>query len=93
MTLGFSVRCVRGKGAVRGGRHPRLREEQVRRVIILLAAMASIWLLGTLGTDDRLFRENQRADAQTTRPNFVFVMTNDLDERSMDDLMHLQTSG
>jgi N-acetylglucosamine-6-sulfatase len=58
----------------------------MRRVIFLLAAMASVGLLGTLGTGDGLFTDNQRADAQSTRPNFVFVMTDDLDERSMQDL-------
>src|SRR5215204_127174 len=58
----------------------------MRRVIVLLAAMASVGLLGTLGTGDGLITDNQRADAQTTRPNFVFVMTDDLDERSMQDL-------
>src|SRR5919112_743752 len=58
----------------------------MQRVIVLLAAMASVGLLGTLGTGDGLFTDNQRADAQTTRPNFVFVMTDDLDERSMQDL-------
>jgi N-acetylglucosamine-6-sulfatase len=59
----------------------------VRRIIILFAAMASVVLLGTLGTDDRLLRENQGAGAQTTsRPNIVFVMADDLDERSMEQL-------
>jgi N-acetylglucosamine-6-sulfatase len=58
----------------------------VRRFIIVLAAMASVGMLGTLGTGDGLFTDNQRADAQTTRPNFVFVMTDDLDERAMDYL-------
>ncbi len=59
----------------------------MRRIIILFAAMASVGLLGTLGTDDGLLRENQRAEAQTDeRPNFVFVMTDDLDERSMQEL-------
>jgi N-acetylglucosamine-6-sulfatase len=58
----------------------------VRRFIIVLAAMASVGLLGTFGTGDGLFTDNQRADAQTTRPNFVFVMTDDLDERAMDYL-------
>ena len=59
----------------------------MRGVIILLAAMASVVLLGTLGSDDGLFRENQGADAQTvSRPNFVFVMADDLDERSMEQL-------
>ena len=55
----------------------------MRRFIIVLAAMASVGLLGTFGTGDGLFTENQRADAQTTRPNFVFVMTDDLDERAL----------
>ena len=64
-----------------------MRAEQVRRVIMLFAAMASVVLLGTLGTGDGLLRENQEADAQTAeRPNFVFVMTDDLDERSMEQL-------
>ena len=59
----------------------------MRRFIVMLAAMVSVGLLGTLGTGDGLLSENQRADAQTpTRPNFVFVMTDDLDERSMEDL-------
>src|SRR5215208_8171970 len=36
---------------------------------------------------DGLLRENQEADAQTAeRPNFVVVMTDDLDERSMEQL-------
>jgi N-acetylglucosamine-6-sulfatase len=36
---------------------------------------------------DRLLTDNQPADAQTdSRPNIVFVMTDDLDERSMQDL-------
>jgi N-acetylglucosamine-6-sulfatase len=64
----------------------------VRRIIILFAAMASVVLLGTLGTDDRLLRENQGADAQTAeRPNFVFVMTDDLDERSMEQLSGIRS--
>ena len=59
----------------------------MRPIIILFAAMASVVLLGTLGTDDRHFRESQRADAQTvSRPNIVFVMADDLDERSMEQL-------
>ena len=56
----------------------------MRRFIFLLAAIVSI---GLLGTGDGLLTESQRAEAQTTtRPNFVFVMTDDLDERSMQDL-------
>jgi N-acetylglucosamine-6-sulfatase len=56
----------------------------MRGVILMLAAMMSV---GLLGTADGLFSERHRADAQTaSRPNFVFVMTDDLDERSMEDL-------
>jgi arylsulfatase A-like enzyme len=44
-------------------------------------------IVGLLLSGDGLLTQNQRADAQTaTRPNFVFVMTDDLDERSMEDL-------
>jgi len=69
-----------------------MRAEQVRRVIMLFAAMASVVLLGTLGTGDGLLRENQGAEAQTTsRPNFVFVVTDDLDERSMEQLGGIRT--
>src|ERR671920_830588 len=53
----------------------------------VLAAMASVGLLGTLETGDGLLGEKQGADAQSdSRPNIVFVMTDDLDERSMEDL-------
>ena len=59
----------------------------MRRFIIVVAAMASVVLLVTLGTSEGLFSENQGADAQTAeRPNFVVVMTDDLDERSMTQL-------
>jgi N-acetylglucosamine-6-sulfatase len=60
----------------------------VRRfIIIVLAAMASVGLLGTLVTGEGLFREHQGADAQTAeRPNFVVVMTDDLDELDMEQL-------
>jgi N-acetylglucosamine-6-sulfatase len=55
------------------------------RLLILAAiAMAAV---GLLGTGDRLLTYDQQADAQTaTRPNFVLVMTDDLDERSMGPL-------
>jgi N-acetylglucosamine-6-sulfatase len=60
------------------------RNRKMRGVILMLAAMMSV---GLLGTADGLFSERHRADAQTaSRPNFVFVMTDDLDERSMEDL-------
>jgi arylsulfatase A-like enzyme len=52
-----------------------------------LAAIASVGLLGTLGTGDGLLGENQRVEAQSdSRPNIVFIMTDDLDERSMEKL-------
>jgi N-acetylglucosamine-6-sulfatase len=64
----------------------------VRRFIIVVAAMASVVLLVTLGTGEGLFRENQGADAQTAeRPNFVVVMTDDLDERSLEQLGGIKT--
>ena len=59
----------------------------MRRVIRFLAALVSVGLLGALGTGGGFIRGSQVADAQTvSRPNFVFVMTDDLDERSMQDL-------
>ena len=49
--------------------------------------MASVGLLGTLVTSDGPFGDNQRAQAQSVGPpNIVFVMTDDLDERSMQQL-------
>jgi hypothetical protein len=47
-------------------------------------------IVGLVVLGDGLLTENQRADAQTiSRPNFVFVMTDDLDEHSMEDLTGL----
>jgi N-acetylglucosamine-6-sulfatase len=64
-----------------------LGRSKIRRFILLLAAMASLGLLWTLGADDGLLGEKQRAEAQSdSRPNFVFLMTDDLDERSMEKL-------
>jgi N-acetylglucosamine-6-sulfatase len=64
----------------------------VRPIIILFTAMASVVLLGTLGTDDGLLREDQLADAQTTsRPNFVVVMTDDLNKQNMEQLPGIKT--
>jgi N-acetylglucosamine-6-sulfatase len=58
----------------------------VSQTMLVLAAMA-IAVVGLVLAGDGLLTESQRADAQTaTRPNFVFVMTDDLDERSMQDL-------
>jgi hypothetical protein len=43
-------------------------------------------------TGDGLLTGNQRAEAQVaSRPNFVVVMTDDLDERSMEDLSGIRT--
>ena len=65
----------------------------MRRFIIGLAAMASVVLLITFGTGHGLLREEQGADAQSAeRPNFVVVMTDDLDERSMEQLGGIRTS-
>ena len=58
----------------------------MRRMVLVLAAMA-LAVVGLVLVGDILPPDNQRADAQTAeRPNFVFVLTDDLDERSMDDL-------
>jgi N-acetylglucosamine-6-sulfatase len=60
--------------------------DQVSRTMLVLAAMA-IAVVGLVLAGDGLLTESQRAEAQTAeRPNFVFVMTDDLDERSMQDL-------
>src|SRR3954465_8498771 len=58
----------------------------VRRILLILAATAlAVAVLVLAG--DRFVTDDQRARAQTApRPNFVFVMTDDLDERSMQDL-------
>jgi arylsulfatase A-like enzyme len=49
--------------------------------------MASVGLLGTLVTSDGPFGDKQQAEAQSVGPpNIVFVMTDDLDERSMEQL-------
>src|SRR5215204_5873013 len=49
--------------------------------------MAMVSVVLVLLSGEGLFRENQGADAQTTsRPNFVFVMTDDLDELAMEQL-------
>jgi N-acetylglucosamine-6-sulfatase len=56
----------------------------MRRGILMLAAIVAV---GLLGRGDGLFGENPGAEAQAAeRPNIVFVMTDDLDERSMQDL-------
>ena len=65
----------------------------MKRLVLLFAglgtAMVSVVLV--LLSTNGLLRENQGADAQTSsRPNFVFVMTDDLDERSMEQLGGIQ---
>ena len=58
----------------------------VRSILLILAATAlAVAVLVLAG--DRLITDDQRARAQTAeRPNFVFVLTDDLDERAMEDL-------
>jgi N-acetylglucosamine-6-sulfatase len=56
----------------------------VRRTALISVALVA---MGLLLSGDKLLTDNQRADAQTAdRPNIVFVMADDLDERSMQDL-------
>jgi hypothetical protein len=64
----------------------------VKRLILLFAALGvAIAIVGLVVAGDELLIENQRADAQiATRPNFVFVMTDDLDELSMKQLYSIQ---
>jgi arylsulfatase A-like enzyme len=61
----------------------------VKRLVLSLSAAlgATIAVVGLVLSDHALLRENQRVEAQSVnRPNFVFIMTDDLDERSMQDL-------
>ena len=60
----------------------------MKRLILLFAALGTAMVIvGLVLSGDGLLNENQRAEAQTAeRPNFVFVMTDDLDERSMEQL-------
>jgi N-acetylglucosamine-6-sulfatase len=58
----------------------------VRHIVSVLSAMA-LAVVGLVLAGDRLLTDTQRAEAQTEgSPNFVFVMTDDLDERSMQHL-------
>ena len=66
----------------------------MKRLLLVFAglgtAMVSV-LLVLLGTNG-LLSENRGADAQTAeRPNFVVVMTDDLDEHSMTQLRGIKT--
>jgi N-acetylglucosamine-6-sulfatase len=60
----------------------------VKRLVLLLAALGTAVVSVVLMlSGDGLRTENQKAEAQTAeRLNFVFVMTDDLDERSMEKL-------
>jgi N-acetylglucosamine-6-sulfatase len=65
----------------------------VKRLLLVIAglgtAMVSVVLV--LLSANGLLSENRGAEAQTTsRPNIVFVMTDDLDERSMEQLGGIQ---
>jgi len=58
----------------------------VRHILLVLAATALAVAVLVLD-GDRLVTDDQRARAQTaSRPNFVFVMTDDLDKQSMHQL-------
>jgi N-acetylglucosamine-6-sulfatase len=59
-----------------------------RTVLVLVAmAMAAMAIIGLVLRSDRSLTDNQGADVQAaSRPNIVFVMTDDLDARSMKDL-------
>ena len=64
----------------------------MRRIIKMLAALVSVGLLGTLGTGGGFIRGNQESDAQTfERPNFVVIMTDDLNNQSMARLPGIET--
>jgi N-acetylglucosamine-6-sulfatase len=62
----------------------------MRRMAVVLAGMAlagAIAFVGPMLPGNGLLTENERGTAQIAeRPNFVFVMADDLDERSMQDL-------
>jgi N-acetylglucosamine-6-sulfatase len=65
---------------------PHTTHGHVSHILIVLAAMA-LAVVGLMLAGDRLLTDTQRAEAQTdSRPNFVFVMTDDLDEQSMQQL-------
>ena len=61
---------------------------RVKRLILLFGALGTAMaIVGLAFSSDGLLKENQQVEAQTAeRPNFVFILTDDLDERSMQDL-------
>src|SRR5215208_4526254 len=84
LQISASVRCERGKPLARRGRRGEKRETPGTAVCRVGGGYDVRW---TGSPGDGLLTENQRAGAQAAeRPNFVFVLTDDLDERSMDDL-------
>ena len=65
----------------------------MKRLLLVVAGlgMAMVSVVLVLLSGDGLFREKQGAEAQTTsRPNIVFVMTDDLDELAMEQLGGIQ---
>src|SRR5918994_788723 len=60
--------------------------------VSLLGMAAAVMVILVLLQKQPAETQDKRAEAQTTeqRPNFVFVMTDDLDERSMQDLSGIQ---
>jgi N-acetylglucosamine-6-sulfatase len=65
----------------------------VKRLILLFAVVGvAIAIVGLVVAGDGLSTESERAVVQTaTRPNFVFIMTDDLDELSIKRLSGIQT--
>ena len=65
----------------------------MKRLLLVFAGLgtALVSVVLVLLSTNGLLSENQGAEAQTTsRPNIVFVMTDDLDERSMEQLGGIQ---
>ena len=64
----------------------------MKRLVLLFTTLGTAMaIVGVVSSGNGLLKENQRVEAQTTsRPNIVFVMTDDLDERSMEDLDSLR---
>jgi N-acetylglucosamine-6-sulfatase len=65
----------------------------VKRLLLVFAGLgtAMVSVLVVVLSGSGLLKEKQGAEAQTTsRPNIVFVMTDDLDERSMEQLGGIQ---
>ena len=66
----------------------------MKRLLLVFAGLgtAMVLLVVVLLSGDGLLKEKQGAEAQSAeRPNFVVVMTDDLDERSMEQLGGIKT--